>query len=72
MLFFEQQIVKQITNSGGLYLRYIDDLFLAINWPERHLLKQIERWNEIDGSIKSNAHIGNSINFLDIYIYIKQ
>jgi hypothetical protein len=68
MFFFEQQIVKQITYSGGLYLRFIDDLFLAINWPERHLLKQIERWNQIDGSIKLNAHIGNSINFLDLCI----
>ncbi|CAF4980380.1 unnamed protein product [Rotaria sp. Silwood1] len=32
---------KQIRNSGGLYFRYIDDLFTVINWPVRHLLKQI-------------------------------
>ncbi|CAF4491588.1 unnamed protein product, partial [Rotaria magnacalcarata] len=31
MFFFERNIVKQITNAGGLYLRYIDDMFLIIN-----------------------------------------
>ncbi|CAF4467629.1 unnamed protein product, partial [Rotaria magnacalcarata] len=36
MFFFERNIVKQITNAGGLYLRYIDDMFIIINWPERH------------------------------------
>ena len=43
MFFYEQQIVKQIKNSFGLYFRYIDDVFIAINWPSRHLLKQINR-----------------------------
>ncbi|CAF1095267.1 unnamed protein product [Rotaria sordida] len=33
MFFYERQIVKQINNSDGLYFRYIDDIFLAINWP---------------------------------------
>lgn len=37
MFFYERDIVKQIRNSGGLYLRYIDDIFLAITWPIRHL-----------------------------------
>ncbi|CAF2979464.1 unnamed protein product [Rotaria socialis] len=37
MFFYEQQIIKQINNSGGLYFRYIDDIFIAINWPARHL-----------------------------------
>ena len=31
MFFFERNIQKQINNSGGLYLRYIDDLFIIIN-----------------------------------------
>ncbi|CAF1626475.1 unnamed protein product, partial [Adineta ricciae] len=43
MFFFEQNIIKQITNSGGLYFRYIDDIFIIINWPLRHFQKQIER-----------------------------
>ncbi|CAF4397502.1 unnamed protein product, partial [Rotaria sordida] len=45
MFFYEQQIIRQINNSGGLYFRYIDDIFIAINWPTRHLFKQINRWN---------------------------
>ena len=68
MLFFERQIVKQVNNGGGLYLRYIDDLFLVINWPERHLLKQIEKWNQIDQNIRLQAHSGCSTNFLDLHI----
>jgi len=68
MFFFEQNIVKQITNSGGLYVRYIDDIFLAINWPIRHLHKQIDQWNKFDSNIKLNAQAGLSINFLDLYI----
>ncbi len=39
MLFFER-------DSGGIYLRYIDDIFLIINWPTQHLFKQIDRWNK--------------------------
>ena len=31
MFFYEQQIVKQIYNSLGLYFRYIDDIFIVIN-----------------------------------------
>jgi hypothetical protein len=31
MFFFEQNIIKQINNSNGLYLHYIDDIFLIIN-----------------------------------------
>jgi hypothetical protein len=68
MYFFERDIVKQIKNSGGLYLRYIDDVFLGINWPIRHLFKQIDKWNQFDSNIKLNVQAGNSINFLDLYI----
>jgi hypothetical protein len=68
MYFFERQIIKQIQNSGGLYFRYIDDIFIVINWPYRHLLKQIDRWNNFDENIKLTAHIGSSISFLDLYI----
>lgn len=68
MFFFEREIVKQISNSGGLYLRYKDDILLTINCPERHLLKQIEKWNHIDTNIKLTAHIGKSANFLDLFI----
>ncbi|CAF1033611.1 unnamed protein product [Rotaria sordida] len=66
MFFFEQQIIKQIKNSGGLYVRYIDDIFIVVNWPERHLLKQIDRWNTFDENIKLNAKIGSNVNFLDL------
>lgn len=68
MFFFERQIAKQVNNSGDLYLRYIDDLFLVVNWPERHLLKQIEKWNQIDENIKLSVHTGHSTNFLDLSI----
>lgn len=68
MFFFEQQIVKQIKNSGGLYVRYIDDIFIVVNWPERHFQKQIERWNAFDNNIKLNAQINKIISFLDLHI----
>ena len=68
MFFFERDIVKQVNNSGGLYLRYIDDIFLIINWPQRHLRKQIDKWNTIDENMKLNAHIGSSTNFLDLFM----
>jgi hypothetical protein len=68
MFFFERDIVKQINNSGGLYLRYIDDIFIAINWPTRFLFKEIDRWNKCDSNIKLNVQVGQLINFLDLYI----
>lgn len=68
MFFFERNIVKQICNSGGLYLRYIDDIFITVNWPQRHLLKQIDKWNVFDSNIELKAQAGQSINFLDLSI----
>ncbi|CAF5047627.1 unnamed protein product [Rotaria sp. Silwood1] len=43
MFFFEQDIVKQIKNSNGLYLRYTDDICITINWPIQHVYKRIDR-----------------------------
>ncbi|CAF1403495.1 unnamed protein product, partial [Rotaria sp. Silwood1] len=68
MFFFEQQIIKQISISGGLYFRYIDDIFIAINWPIRHLMKQIIDWNKIDENIKLAENIGFTVDFLDLHI----
>ena len=68
MFFYEQQIVKQIKNSFGLYFRYIDDIFIAINRPARHLVKQINRWNHFDENINLSTNISSSVNFLDLYI----
>ena len=68
MFFFERPIARQVKNSSGLYLRYIDDLFITINWPQRHLLKQIENWNQFDINIKLEANINQSANFLDLHI----
>jgi hypothetical protein len=68
MFFFERNIVKQVNNSGGLYIRSIDDIFIAINWSLRHLDKQIDQWNKFDSNIRLNAQAGHSINFLDLYI----
>ena len=68
MFFFERDIYKQVHNSGGLYFRFIDDLFIIINWPQRHFLKQIEKWNQIDLNIKLTAHVGLSTDFLDLHI----
>ena len=59
MYFYEQQIVKQIKNSFGLYFRYIDDIFIEINWPPRHLVKQISRWNYFDENINLSANISS-------------
>ncbi|CAF3636257.1 unnamed protein product [Rotaria socialis] len=68
MYFFERQIINQIRNSGGLYFRYIDDIFISVNWPIRHLLKEVDRWNQFDPNIQLSANIGSSINFLDLHI----
>jgi hypothetical protein len=68
MFFFERDIVKQISNSSGLYRRYIDDIFLAINWPNRHLLKEIDRWNKFDLNIQLSADISSAANFLDLHM----
>ncbi|CAM4965829.1 unnamed protein product [Rotaria socialis] len=68
MYFFERQIVNQIRNSGGLYFRYIDDIFITINWPVRHLLKEVDRWNKFDENINLSANIGSIVNFLDLSI----
>jgi len=68
MFFYERQIVRQISNSGGLYFRYIDDLFITINWPARHLFKQIDCWNKFDENIKLSANIGSTANFLDLHM----
>ncbi|CAF4204177.1 unnamed protein product, partial [Rotaria sordida] len=68
MFFYEQQIIKQINNSGGLYFRYIDDIFIVINWPIRHLMKQIDRWNKFDENIKLSENVGFITDFLDLHI----
>ncbi|CAF4278884.1 unnamed protein product, partial [Rotaria sp. Silwood2] len=34
MFFYQFDIVRQISNSSGLYFRFIDDIFIVINWPE--------------------------------------
>ncbi len=68
MFFFEKNIVKQIQNSGGLYLRYIDDIFLIINWLIRRLVKQVDRWNKFDINIKLLANISLTADFLDLHM----
>ncbi|CAF3299560.1 unnamed protein product [Rotaria sp. Silwood2] len=66
--FYEQQIIKQIHNSSGLYFRYIDDISIAINWPARHLFKQIDKWNHFDENIKLSENIAVTADFLDLHI----
>ncbi|CAF4649402.1 unnamed protein product [Rotaria sp. Silwood2] len=68
MFFFERKIANQIYNSNGLYFRYIDDLFITINWSIRHLVKQIEQWNKFDENIKLSENIGLTVDFLDLHI----
>ena len=68
MFFFEEAIVRQITNSQGLYFRYIDDMFIIINWPTRHLSKQVDRWNQFDDNIKLSANIRYQADFLDLHV----
>ncbi|CAF2087144.1 unnamed protein product [Rotaria magnacalcarata] len=68
MYFYERQIVKQIRNSGGIYFRYIDDMFITINWSDRHLRKQIDRWNKFDENINLSANIGSHANFLGLHM----
>lgn len=71
MFFFELNIANQITNSKGLYIRYIDDIFIIVNWPIRHMLKQVDRWNALDINIKLNAKFGSSADFLDLHLQNK-
>ncbi|CAF5039469.1 unnamed protein product, partial [Rotaria sp. Silwood1] len=47
---------------------YIDDIFIAINWPARHLFKQIDRWNHFDENIKLFENIGSTADFLDLHM----
>ncbi|CAF4174744.1 unnamed protein product, partial [Rotaria sordida] len=68
MFFYERPIIKQINNSGGLYFRYTDDIFLATNWPPRHLLKQIDRWNHFDENIKLSENMGSIADFPELHI----
>ncbi|CAF3564363.1 unnamed protein product [Rotaria socialis] len=68
MFFYEKDIVRQINHSRGLYFRYIDDIFIAVNWPVRHLLKEVDRWNQFDPNIQLSADIGSSSHFLDLHI----
>ena len=68
MFFFEQNIIKQIHNSHGLYFRYIDDIFIIVNWPIRHLFKEVNRWNKFDNNIELNADINLYADFLDLHI----
>ena len=68
MYFFEQNIIKQINNSFGFYVRYVDDIFIVINWPNRHLLKQVDRWNQFDLNIKLTASISSQADFLDLHM----
>ncbi|CAF1430612.1 unnamed protein product [Adineta ricciae] len=57
VFFFEQKIIRQIHNSFGLYYRFIDDVFIIINWPERHFKKQFDQLNTFDSNIKLLANI---------------
>ncbi|CAF2984800.1 unnamed protein product [Rotaria sp. Silwood2] len=68
VFFYERNIVRQINNSGELYFRYIDDIFIALDLPARHLLKQIDKWNHFDENIKLFENIGSTANFLDLHI----
>lgn len=68
MFFYEQNIIRQVQNSSGLYVRFIDDIFIIINWPQRHLSKEIDRWNTFDSNIKLSANINSYANFLDLHI----
>ncbi|CAF1513649.1 unnamed protein product [Adineta ricciae] len=68
MFFFEQDIIHQIHNSFGLYFHSIDDIFIIINWPQRHLLQQIDRWNKFDKNIILKANTKDQISFLDLQI----
>ena len=68
MFFFEQSIKRQISNGHGLYFRYIDDIFITINWPQRHFLKEIDRWNKIDDNIRLSANISHTADFLDLHM----
>ncbi|CAF2088413.1 unnamed protein product [Rotaria magnacalcarata] len=67
-LSIKKYIVTQISNSNGLYIRYIDDIIITINWPTQHLSKQIDQWNKFDANIKLKTQIGYTTNFLDLKI----
>lgn len=68
MFFSEQNIKRQINNSSVLYFRYIDDIFIIINWPTRHFLKEVDRWNKLDKNIQLSANISFGADFLDLHM----
>jgi hypothetical protein len=68
MFFYEQKITKQIANSYGLYVRFIDDIFIIINWPTRHFKKQVDQWNTVDSNIHLTAQMGTTADFLDLHM----
>ncbi|CAF1365707.1 unnamed protein product [Rotaria sordida] len=54
--------------SYELRIRAESQLIHAINWPARHLFKQIDRWNHFDENIKLSENIGSTADFLDLHI----
>jgi hypothetical protein len=58
MFFFEREIVKPV--------HYIDDIFVPINWPSRHLLKRIEQSNQFDKNILVSGTVSLKVDFLDL------
>jgi hypothetical protein len=68
MYFFQTPIVKWVNHTNGIYRRYIDDIFLALNKPKELLESLVQHWNRIDMNIKLTPEIGSVVNFLDVSI----
>ncbi|CAF1412880.1 unnamed protein product [Adineta ricciae] len=41
---------------------------IIIDWPQRHLLRQIDRWNKFDKNIILKTNTSNQINIPDLQI----
>lgn len=68
MFFFQTPIIKWVRHRGGIFCRYIDDIFLTADASEDLLIGLVRHWNRIDENIKLSAEISQSVNFLDVLI----
>ncbi|CAF4340872.1 unnamed protein product, partial [Rotaria magnacalcarata] len=61
----DQLKLKQLIKLE-IVVDFVSDIFITINWPVRHSLKEVDRWNKFDENINLSANIGSTVNFLDL------
>ncbi|CAF1350020.1 unnamed protein product, partial [Didymodactylos carnosus] len=68
MFFYERPIAKMIKRQGGLYYRYIDDIFMTSTATPEKIKDWVRHWNRLDSNIQLTAQISQTVDFLDIHI----